>query len=41
MRALDVALAPAAAAYAAVLSGVATDLRLLGYYSWGQDNERL
>ena len=46
VRALDVALAasqPAAAAYAAVLSGVATDsdLRLLGYYSWGQDNERL
>ena len=46
VRALDVALAasqPAAAAYAAVLSGMATDsdLRLLGYYSWGQDNERL
>ena len=46
VRALDVALAasqPASAAYAAVLSGVATDsdLRLLGYYSWGQDNERL
>ena len=46
VRALDAALAasqPAAAAYAAVLGGVATDsdLRLLGYYSWGQDNERL
>ena len=46
VHALDVALAatrPASAAYAAVLSGVATDsdLRLLAYYSWGQDNERL
>ena len=44
VHALDVALAatqPASAAYAAVLSGVATDsdLRLLAYYSWGQDNE--
>ena len=46
VHALDVALAatqPASAAYAAVLSGVATDsdLRLLAYYSWGQDRERL
>ena len=46
VHALDVALAatrPASAAYAAVRSGVATDsdLRLLAYYSWGQDNERL
>ena len=46
VRALDVALTasqPASAAYAAVLSGVATDsdLRLLGYYSWNQDKERL
>ena len=46
VRALDVALTasqPATAAYAAVLSGVATDsdLRLLGYYSWTQDMERL
>ena len=42
----DVALTasqPATAAYAAVLSGVATDsdLRLLGYYAWVQDRERL
>ena len=46
VRALDAALAasqPASAAYAAVLGGMATDfdLRLLGYYSWSQDNERL
>ena len=46
VRALDIALGatqPASAAYAAVLSGVATesDLRLLAYYSWHQDNERL
>ena len=46
VHALDVALAairPASAAYAAVRSGVATDtdLRLLAYYSWGQDKERL
>ena len=46
VRALDVALTasrPASAAYAAVLSGIATDsdLRLLGYYSWDQDKERL
>ena len=46
VRALDIALAatqPASAAYAAVLGGVATDsdLRLLAYYSWGQDRERL
>ena len=46
VRALDVALTasrPAFAAYAAVLSGIATDsdLRLLGYYSWDQDKERL
>ena len=46
VRALDVALTasqPATAAYAAVLSGVATDsdLRLLGYYAWIQDRERL
>lgn len=46
VHALDVALAatrPASAAYAAVRSGVATDadLRLLAYYSWGQDEERL
>ena len=46
VRALDAALAatrPAAAAYAAVLGGVATDadLRLLAYYSWSQDKERL
>ena len=46
VRALDVALTasqPATAAYAAVQSGVATDsdLRLLGYYAWIQDRERL
>ena len=46
VRALDAALAagrPASAAFAAVLGGVATDsdLRLLAYYSWGQDRERL
>ena len=46
VRALDAALAasrPATAAYAAVLGGTATDsdLRLLGYYSWSQDRERL
>ena len=46
VHALDVALAatrPASAAYAAVRSGAGTDsdLRLLAYYSWGQDNERL
>ena len=45
-RALDLALAasrPASAAYAAVLGGLATDsdLRLLAYYSWRQDDERL
>ena len=46
VHALDLALAtsrPASAAYAAVLRGVATDadLRLLAYYSWSQDKERL
>ena len=46
VRALDAALAasrPASAAYAAVLRGTATDsdLRLLAYYSWSQDRERL
>jgi len=46
VRALDAALAasrPASAAYAAVLGGEATDsdLRLLAYYSWSQDRERL
>ena len=46
VRALDTALAasrPATAAYAAVRGGVATDsdLRLLAYYSWSQDRERL
>ena len=46
VRALDAALAasrPATAAYAAVRGGVATDsdLRLLAYYSWSQDRERL
>ena len=46
VRALDAALAasqPAAAAYAGVLGGEATDsdLRLLAYYSWSQDRERL
>ena len=46
VHALDLALAasrPASAAYAAVLGGVATDadLRLLAYYSWSQDKERL
>ena len=46
VRALDIALGatqPASAAYAAVLSGVATesDLRLLAYYSWRRDRERL
>ena len=46
VHALDVALTaskPAAGAYAAVLGGIATDsdLRLLGYYSWNQDKERL
>ena len=46
VRALDAALAasrPATAAYAAVLGGAATDsdLRLLAYYSWSQDQERL
>ena len=46
VRALDAALAasePASAAYAAVLGGTATDsdLRLLAYYSWSQDRERL
>ena len=46
VSALDLALAatqPAAAAYSAVLSGVATesDLRMLAFYSWGQDNDRL
>ena len=46
VRALDFALAatrPASAAYQAVLGGVATDsdLRLLAYYSWSQDKERL
>ncbi len=46
VRALDAALAasqPASAAYAAVLGGEATDsdLRLLAYYSWSQDQERL
>ena len=45
-RALDLALAasrPASAAYAAVLGGLATDsdLRLLAYYSWMQDDERM
>ncbi len=46
VHALDLALAasrPASAAYAAVLGGAATDadLRLLAYYSWSQDRERL
>ena len=46
VRALDFALAasrPATAAYAAVRGGAATDsdLRLLAYYSWSQDRERL
>ena len=46
VRALDAALAasrPATAAYAAALGGTATDsdLRLLSYYSWSQDRERL
>ena len=46
VRALDAALVasrPATAAYAAVRGGVATDsdLRLLAYYSWSQDRERL
>lgn len=44
--ALDLALAasqPASAAYQAVLAGSAidSDLRLLAYYSWSQDRERL
>jgi thiol-disulfide isomerase/thioredoxin len=46
VHALDLALAasqPASAAYQAVLNGSATDsdLRLLAYYSWSQDKERL
>ncbi|MCY4375376.1 MAG: thioredoxin family protein [Spirochaetaceae bacterium] len=46
LEAMDVALAatrPVAAAYEAALHGSATpaDFRLLAYYSWGQDRERL
>ena len=46
LEAMDIALAatrPVAAAYDAALNGYATpaDFRLLAYYSWGQDRERL
>ena len=46
LEAMDTALAatrPVAAAYDAALNGYATpaDFRLLAYYSWGQDRERL